>query len=446
MSLIAVRIVQCQLLNAYYPDPARTTIHIVKQPQNQSYSITLISRQHANENPDHTMKTYKGLIKHNNLEEEQENVEDSNDNFDSIFNPRDIEITVETRSLDSIISRMRHGEIDLNTHFQRKGDLWPNKIMSRLIESVLIRFPLPAFYFDATDDNKWLIVDGLQRLSAIKKFVLNTETDFVQSTYTDEERRTGKNRPLRLTGLEYLRDCNGLTFDELPSTLKRRIHEAQITTYLVKPGTPEDVVYSVFYRINTGGLMLNPQEIRHALNQKGNAPKFLEELTSLDSFKQAVKITDKRMQDRELALRYIAFRMHSYKDYRPSMIRFLNKVMKELNSVPENKFRLLKSDFDRALDCAYRIFGENSFSKSISSREFKSSLNRTLFEVWTVTLSKMPQHSLHTLIKRKKRVQRLFVQLLREPDFDRTISISTTGSSQVEYRFKKIKQLLKQCI
>jgi hypothetical protein len=59
--------------------------------------------------------------------------------------------------------------------------------MSRLIESILIRFPLPAFYFDATNDDKWLVVDGLQRLSSIRKFVV--------------EKNTSEN--LRLRGLEY---------------------------------------------------------------------------------------------------------------------------------------------------------------------------------------------------------------------------------------------------
>lgn len=56
--------------------------------------------------------------------------------------------------------------------FQRQGNLWPIEKQSQLIESVLIKLPLPAFYFDGSDDNKWLVVDGLQRLSAIKNLLL----------------------------------------------------------------------------------------------------------------------------------------------------------------------------------------------------------------------------------------------------------------------------------
>ncbi|MEA1969475.1 MAG: DUF262 domain-containing protein [Thermodesulfobacteriota bacterium] len=70
----------------------------------------------------------------------------------------------------NIIERLKLDEIDMNTDFQRHADLWTSAKMSRLIESILIRFPLPAFYFDVSDDDNWLIVDGLQRLSSIRKF------------------------------------------------------------------------------------------------------------------------------------------------------------------------------------------------------------------------------------------------------------------------------------
>jgi hypothetical protein len=377
--------------------------------------------------------------KYNQLESEEE---EFLDDLSSPFNPKDIDITVETRSLDSIISRILHGEIDMNTHFQRKGDLWANTIMSRLIESILIRFPLPAFYFDATDDDKWLIVDGLQRLSAVKKFVLNTDPEFVRRNYSDEDRKAGKHKPLRLTGLEYLKEHDGKTYDELPSNLRRRISDAQITTYLVKPGTPEEVVYSVFYRINTGGLMLNPQEIRHALNQNGNAPTYLEQFTDLPIFRDRVKISDKRMQDRELALRYVGFRLYHYQNYKPPLVRFLNKVMKDLAKLPKGEFTLLKDEFKNALECSFDIFGDDAFSKSIINEDYKTSLNRALFEAWTVILSELSAEQHDVLRSSKKILRKKFVELLQDVEFDKSISASTTGSMQVTLRFTKIRELV----
>jgi len=378
------------------------------------------------------------------------NLEDENDDFiddlNQPFNPKDIDITVETRSLDSIISRMKHEEIDLNTHFQRKGDLWASTIMSRLIESILIRFPLPAFYFDATDDDLWLIVDGLQRLSAIRKFVLNCDRDYVENYYTEEDKNKGLDKPLKLTGLEYLKECNGLTYEQLPVGMKRRINEAQITTYLVKPGTPEDVVYSVFYRINTGGLMLNAQEIRHALNQGRRSPKYVEELANTDTFKRVVRISDKRMQDRELALRYTAFKIHDFADYRPSMVRYLNGVMKELNKIGRSEFEIIKEDLDSSLNICHQLFGESVFSKSLASDDYKSTLNRALFETWTVMVSNLSQKEKKTLLAKREEVNTGFKRLLRNSDFDRSISISTTGYPQVQIRFSMIKQLIHSII
>ena len=98
---------------------------------------------------------------------EEETNEDEKILMEDPFNPQDIDIKTKTMSLDNIIKRLREGEIDMAPDFQRQGNLWPTEKQSQLIESILIKLPLPAFYFDGSDDNKWLVVDGLQRLSAI---------------------------------------------------------------------------------------------------------------------------------------------------------------------------------------------------------------------------------------------------------------------------------------
>jgi len=89
------------------------------------------------------------------------------------FDPKKIDIQTKQMILEAIFRRLRNGEIDMMTGFQRKADLWDKTKQSRLIESILIRFPLPAFYFDGTQDNHWLVVDGLQRLSTFKNYVID---------------------------------------------------------------------------------------------------------------------------------------------------------------------------------------------------------------------------------------------------------------------------------
>jgi len=118
--------------------------------------------------------------------------------MDDPFNPSEIKIDQKSPTLSLLVKRMsaRNPEIDLFPEFQRSDDLWSEQKQSQLIESILISFPLPAFYFDGTDDDKWLVVDGLQRLSSLRNFVIN--------------------KSLRLTGLEFLDDLEGISFDELP--------------------------------------------------------------------------------------------------------------------------------------------------------------------------------------------------------------------------------------
>ena len=85
--------------------------------------------------------------------EEFEN-EDVGDNDDSAyptepFDAKKVDVGITTPNLGALITRLQHDEIDLMPDFQRSGDLWSKQIQSRLIESILIRLPIPAFYFDA---------------------------------------------------------------------------------------------------------------------------------------------------------------------------------------------------------------------------------------------------------------------------------------------------------
>ena len=64
------------------------------------------------------------------------------------FDPTLIKVETRMQSLDSLIKRIDRGSIQMNTesYFQRQDDLWDKTKQSRLIESILIRFPLPAFF------------------------------------------------------------------------------------------------------------------------------------------------------------------------------------------------------------------------------------------------------------------------------------------------------------
>jgi hypothetical protein len=343
------------------------------------------------------------------------------------FNPTDIDIVVEPKSLDALIKRIQHKEIDMNTDFQRHAELWDNRKMSRLIESILIRFPLPAFYFDASDENNWLIVDGLQRLSTIRKFVLD--------------------KKLRLNGLEFLTELNGKTFDKLHRQYQRRIEECPVTVYMIKPGTPEDVKYSVFRRINTGGLTLNNQEIRNAL-AKPRDRELLEELVNLEFSKVMLGDLSKRMKDQELVLRFWAFYRFDYLDpkNKKEMASFLDKAMEDLKKGDDAHRADFKAKFSIAIDRCYRLLGISGFEKDPYSNSRKRSKNSTLFEVWMVAMAKLTNSEFALLLNKQIVFQQKARALLEDGDFFNAITYSTQKKDHVERRYEKVNGLIREVL
>lgn len=194
------------------------------------------------------------------------------------FDPTLIRVETLPVTINLLLSRIAEGEIDLSPAFQRKAGIWSEQAQSRLIESLLMRIPLPALYMDGTNEDKWVVVDGLQRLTTLKRFVLDKD--------------------LTLSGLEFLTNFKDYTYSELPRNFQRRIQETQLTVYLISRGTPDQVKFTIFRRINTGGKPLSPQEIRHALNQ-GKSTQLLEELAQTSEFYRATAYTRRSTKARK---------------------------------------------------------------------------------------------------------------------------------------------------
>ena len=344
------------------------------------------------------------------------------------FDPKKIDIQTKQMILEAIFRRLRNNEIDMNTGFQRKSDLWDSTKQSRLIESILIRFPLPAFYFDGTNDNKWLVVDGLQRLSAFKNFIIN--------------------KSLILQNLEYLTQFTDSTFDDLPRDLQRRIEEHEITVYIINPGTPAEVKYNIFRRINTGGLILEPAEIRHALNQ-GIPADFVKELADYMEFKDATahSIPTDRMLDRDFVTRFLAFYLHPVHEYKGNLEEFLNAVMGELYKTETNKLDKIRQDFRLAMVAAKQIFGWHAFRKLYNETDKRKPLNKALFEAWSVSLAKLTDADRDALVSQKVQVLKAFMAALNNDSaFEKAISTGTGEKRTVLKRFETIENIIKSAI
>jgi len=346
------------------------------------------------------------------------------------FNPTKIDITTKPLTIDLLIKRLKADpiEIDLAPAFQRKSDLWDNQKQSQLIESLLIKFPLPAFYFDGSDNNKWLVIDGLQRLSSLRNFVIL--------------------KNLKLIGLEFLNKLEGFGFDDLPRNLQRQIEEAQITAYIINPGTPEEVKFNIFKRINTEGLILNSQEIRHVLNQ-GIPATFVTELAELIAFKEATDyaINSNRMLDREFVTRFIAFYLYPYSDYVPDLDTFMNRAMSDIKNLNVQQRDKIKTDFTNSMKLAKKVFGNWAFRKSDKYPDRRKPINKALFEVWSVLFAKLDDTNRAKLEHRKQILFKKWVNLNKDNSvFFDSITTSTGNGSCVIERFSKIDKIIKETI
>ncbi len=350
--------------------------------------------------------------------------------MDKPFDPTRINIETKTPSLDTLIRRIQRNTVQLNTesYFQRSDDLWDKQKQSRLIESILIQFPLPAFFFDASDDNNWLVVDGLQRLSSVRNFIVK--------------------KSLKLTNLEFLTQLNGKGWDDIDEDLQRIIEEAQVVIYKIMPGTPTDVKFNIFKRINTGGLVLEPQEIRHALFQ-GRPADFIAKMAKAPEFIAATnkKVKSHRMLDRDFANRFLCFYLYGYKDYVPDLDTYMSKAMASIEEKSETELEKILSDFKKSLVLARHIFKESAFRKITEINQRLPPINKALFDAISVQFAKLNESDQEKLKDNGEKFKLLLMNTLANDGmFFTSISSSTGDKNRVYYRHSIIENLIHNAI
>ena len=368
------------------------------------------------------------------------------------FDPTEIRMTRRTISLDSLIKRLEHNELNLSPDFQREKNIWPRGAQSRLIESLLLRIPIPAFYFDATNEDEWLVIDGVQRLTALARFVVD------EKTLKEPHLQLSK---LVLRDLEFLTGLNGMKFEDLDRADRRSIEETDFTVYTVAKGTPENVKYNIFKRINTGGVALSDQEIRNAFHA-GQATALLDKLAKSNEFLNATRgtIDRQRRADQECVLRFIAFtlpiaaeyREHEKQDFdqflkeyrKQGFDQFLRDTMDRMNGMSSDKLEQLGNQFKKAMDAAHKIFDQHAFCEVVNGKYREGKVNIALFEVWSVHLGQLSDAERSKLLQKKEYVTNKFLGLLEDLNFSNTIGSSNVKS--VTLRFEKVKGFINEIL
>lgn len=287
------------------------------------------------------------------------------DDFES-KSPYDVQL-IRIESKPITIFQIEHwfssGSLDMYPEFQRHL-VWDIARQSRLIESLLLRIPIPAFYFNEDNQGRKSVIDGKQRLNAIHSYIAGEYALF---------------------GLQYLKDFERKRFLELPEKLRTRIEDTTLNINILDDRCPAKVKFDVFRRVNTGGVPLNPQEIRNIMCN-GSTRKFLQDMSGCEEFLLATDyhVKNVRMDAEEMCLRYLTVnRIYDWVSESLNGFSSLAEAMDEevtiLNQQDKPFFESELEIFRKVLGQCYRICSPRAFIKNGSTR-----INKQLFTAWVV--------------------------------------------------------------
>jgi hypothetical protein len=347
------------------------------------------------------------------------------------FDPEQIRVDTKVFSILDVMRFIDKGRIDLSPDFQRYF-VWKDVTkQSRLIESLLLRIPLPVFYLSEDKDGLYQVVDGLQRLSTIHRFIKGE---------------------LKLGGMEYLQDCEGRTFQTLLLKYQNRIEDTQLTFNVIAPTTPISVKFEIFKRINEGGKPLNRQEIRNSM-ARPVIRNFIKSLAISEEFKEATDNSIKpiRMEDQELVLRYVGFYIIKFVDtsrtYKGDMESFLDDTLDYLNNKSSSQLlEQLRTGFYEAMNNAVYLFGKFAFRKIMPvniEKNKRSLVNKSLFTVWSVMLSKV-NVSVRTNFPRLHLAELIAQQIESDSVYFDALTTGTNQANKISYGFQVAESIINQ--
>jgi hypothetical protein len=354
------------------------------------------------------------------------------------WDPSKIRITTKSFTLREIVGQIEDNDIDLSPDFQREY-VWKARQRTRLIESILLGIPLPAFYFNQSESGAYQVVDGVQRLSTIAAFM------------KDEHRLSDYD-------LEYLSNLHALTYSQLDTAAVRRFRSTQIVVHVIEPQTPDEVKYDIFNRVNTLGSPLSAQEIRHAMSS-ARSRLFFGNMVESMAFDAATeqhywkrnadgeKVRDSgRMANRELALRFCAFRYCTIEEYRQfrSLDAFLMNFTKRIDKMAEPaptdaELKALSSAFENAMVAAKEILGQAAFRRWPMDADRRGPINRAVFEAQANALA---DHELKDMMPHRDTIVTAFRQAFGNESYLRAVTVGTGDANRVAHRLDQTRKIL----
>ena len=327
-------------------------------------------------------------------------------------------------SLREFQAMKQDGDLILQPDYQRKY-VMNIKLASRLIESILMDVPIPVVYLAEESDGAFSVIDGQQRLTSFISFIEGSLPD---------------GSAFKLKSLNVLKDLNNNSFSELEKEHQTKIKTTTIHTILIKKESPDDIKFEIFERLNTGSIKLNEDEIRNSVF-RGNYIKLLAELEEDQDFHKLVR-NDRyknRMIYRGMFLRFFAFSEKTYLNYSASMKQFLNKELRDNQSLSNQKAEEYRKRFKHCVDLVKITFGENAFRRYVIdgnkgvNGQWAKGINTALFDV---QMCGFVHYTKHDVVPHIDSIREAMIDLILNDKFFQSIVVRTNDKDQVQLRFK----------
>ena len=350
---------------------------------------------------------------------------------------------------ETMARQLEKGNIDLNPSFQRR-DAWSEQEKSRLIESLMLGFPVPPIILaeNKQKKNSYLVIDGKQRLLSIRRFYSNvSEKEFKAKNLKEKDAF----KQLKLKGLDILKDFNGKTYSQMQvenTEYINNLDNQSIRTIVIKNWPDEAFLYTVFLRLNTGSKKLSPQELRQAL-KPGAFLNFLDDETANSTAIKDMlnnKGADPRMKDIELALRFFAFKCFPDK-YKGNLKEFLDYTCENLNGNWETKeyiIRDLFAELEKSIVFLKDLFAPDAAFSRYTDGKCNGRFNRSIYEILTYYFSIKEVRI--AVEKRKEEFVNKFVELNYDQEFVYAVSNTTKDINRVVIRFAKVSKILEDLL
>ena len=332
----------------------------------------------------------------------------------------DLLIRQESRTIHDVIRRIDQGNYVMDPDFQRDF-IWPEDKQSKLIESVIMRIPLPVFYLAEDDEGRMVVVDGLQRLTTFQRFV------------------NGKLK-LNLSGRDEL---NGKSFSDLESKLQNRIEDCNLVVYTIDSKVPERARLDIFERVNSGE-PLSRQQMRNSLFM-GKATRFLKEESRSEIFLKVTggSLNKKSMRDREFVNRFCAFRLLELDEYRGDMDDFLANCLRHMNKLNESRLSRLSEEFHTGLANNFMLFGRHAFRKHEPEQRWRSVLNASFWDVMSTGLSLYAEDR---VMECAEPLRQAIYGLFKDEEFNIAITYGPNNTKKVKRRFEMTQEKFEEIL